>query len=253
MSNEEVSVSTPTIEQILNHRSIRKFDPTFEIPRVEIDAIVRAGQQASTSASLQMYTLIEIPKEDRQEEITICGGQQFIKDASYFGILFVDFYRVKRMVELLGGNYASFPELELTMGILDTGLFAQNLALAAESFGYGMCYCGSCGDFGEEIFERLNIPEKVLPLSGFAIGKPLESPPMKPRLQSSLIHHYGSYKQYTDEELLDGVNHMSEALSKIKQSQVNWGEGLRKRFEGSWANTRNEKRKRFINEKIRMN
>ena len=87
------------ITSMLSHRSIRKFNPNHIIPEKQIDLIVRAGQQASTSSLMQMYTLIEIPKEERQGETTICGGQQFIKDASYFGILFLDFYRLKRLVE----------------------------------------------------------------------------------------------------------------------------------------------------------
>ena len=103
------------IRSIDNHRSIRKFDPDYEIPRNHINAIVKAGQRASTSALLQMYTIIEIPKEDRQEEITICGNQQFIKDASFFGILFVDFYRLKRLIELSEGKYEKkYKALELT-------------------------------------------------------------------------------------------------------------------------------------------
>ena len=235
------------IRQIMAHRSIRKFDYNFEIPRDHIDLIIKAGQRASTSSMLQMYTIIEIPKAERQSEVTICGSQQFIKDASYFGIIFTDFYRLKRLTEVSEGTYdENYPSLELTMGILDAGLIAQNMALASESLGYGMVYCGACGDFGDQIIEKLEIPEKVLPLTGIAIGKRIESPKLSPRLPSSLIHHIGKYKQYSDNELQQGIQIINEGLSEKAGTTVNWADILKARYEGSWAPIRNGKRKKII-------
>jgi FMN reductase (NADPH) len=240
------NINHETIDLILNHRSIRKFDPNFTIPRENIDLIVKAGQQASTSGSLQMYTLIEISKEKRQEEETICGTQQFIRDASYFGILFADFYRLKRMVNLSGGNYSNHPALSLTMGPLDAGLMIQNMALAAESLNYGMVFCGQCGDFGSRIFPELEVPEEVIPLTGIAIGKPLEQPESKPRLPTKLIHHLDKYFNYTDEDLNSGIDFMSKELSRINKRDIDWGNTLVKRFNGGWAENRDKKRRKTL-------
>ncbi|MHA1983519.1 MAG: nitroreductase family protein [Candidatus Hodarchaeales archaeon] len=236
----------PTIKLMLNHRSIRKFDPHFIIPKDHIELIVKAGQQASTSGSLQMYTLIEISKEKRREDETICGTQQFIRDASYFGILFADFYRLKRMINLSGGNYSNHPALSLTMGPLDAGLMIQNMALAAESLGYGMCYCGACGDFGTKIFPELEVPEEVIPLTGIAVGKPLEQPESKPRLPTKLVHHLDKYFNYNDEDLKSGIDFMSKGLSRINNRDVDWGATLVKRFNGGWAKNRDKKRRKFL-------
>jgi FMN reductase (NADPH) len=236
----------PTIKLMLNHRSIRKFDPSFNIPNNQIDLIVKAGQQASTSGSLQMYTLIEISKERRQEDETICGTQQFIRDASYFGVLFADFYRLKRMVNLSGGNYSNHPALSLTMGPLDAGLMIQNMALAAESLGYGMVFCGACGDSGARIFPELEVPEEVIPLTGIAIGKPLEQPESKPRLPTKLIHHFDRYSDFSDEDLKSGIDFMSKELSRINRRNVDWGDTLVKRFNGGWAENRDKKRRKFL-------
>ncbi|MHA2105395.1 MAG: nitroreductase family protein [Candidatus Hodarchaeales archaeon] len=235
----------PIIELMLNHRSIRKFDPQYIIPNDHIDLIVKAGQQASTSGSLQMYTLIEISKEKRQEEETICGTQQFIKDASYFGILFADFYRLKRMVNLSGGNYSNHPALSLTMGPLDAGLMIQNMALAAESLDYGVCFAGSCGDY-LKIIKEMKIPNEVIPLTGIAIGKSLEEPELRPRFPTKLIHHQDKYLDYTDEDLLVGINIMSEKMSRINKRNIDWGSMLGQRFDGSWATNRDKKRREIL-------
>lgn len=241
-----INLTNPTIELMLNHRSIRKFDPNFIIPREQINLIVKAGQKASTSGSLQMYTLIEISKEKRQEDETICGTQSFIREASYYGILFFDFYRLKRMVNLSGGNYKNYPALSLTMGPLDAGLMIQNMALAAESLGYGMCFTGSCGDFGNKIFPELQVPKEVIPLTGIAIGKPLEQPELKPRLPINLIHHKDKYFNYSDKDLKAGIEFMSKELSRINNRGIEWGNTLVKRFNGGWADNRDKKRRKFL-------
>ncbi|OLS24513.1 MAG: FMN reductase (NADPH) [Candidatus Heimdallarchaeota archaeon LC_3] len=238
--------TSETIDLMLNHRSIRKFDPEYVIPRESIDLIVKAGQKASTSGSLQMFTLIEISKSKRQEEETICGTQQFIKDASYFGILFADFYRLKRMLELSGGSYKNYPALSLTMGPLDAGLMIQNMALAAESLGYGMVFCGACGDYGQRIFPELEVPREVIPLTGIAIGKPLERSESKPRLPTKLIHHCDKYFNYSDEDLKAGLDFMSKELSRINNREVSWGDTLVKRFNGGWAENRDKKRRNYL-------
>ena len=248
----EEQIENEILKSLDTHRSIRNFDPNFEIPRNHIEIIVKAGQRASTSSLMQMYTLIEIPKEDRKDASALCGEQQFVRDASFFGILFIDFYRLKRMIEVSGGKYdKNYKALELTMGALDVGLFAQNMAIAAESLGYGICYRGGCGDVADEIFERLNIPTKVLPLSGFAIGKPLEIPKETPRLPTELIHHIGEYKEYSDDELREAMDKVSKGLSEKAGKDINWSKRLKNRFDGGqWAPTRNQKRKRFIDLKF---
>ena len=53
---------------------------------------------------------------------------------------------------------------------MDVGIAMQNAALAAESFGYGIVYCGGVRGFAKGISELLNIPENALFLCGLSIG-----------------------------------------------------------------------------------
>lgn len=231
-------MSNPVLDTIFNHRSVRSFDPKFEIRKEDIDLMVKAGQQASTSCSGQNYSILEVSKDKR---ISMCGSQQFIQDASYFGIICVDVYRLHQLVERVGGSNPNWPMTGFTIGTFDAGLFAQNMALAAESMGYDICFSGTCGDMAEEIIKEYNLPEYVLPLTGIAIGKGTENPPIRPRLPSDLIHHKDKYKQYSDEDLDLGINQMTEKLNEegyyLKYSNrenYGWNNHIKRKFGGKW-------------------
>lgn len=236
-------MKNPIFDQIFSHRSVRSFDTSFSIPRDEIELIVRAGQQASTSCSGQMYTIIEIPKEDRQTVLLLCGNQTFVQEASYFCIICVDLYRLHQIVKQSKGKNQDWPIAGMMIGIFDAGLMAQNMVLAAESLGYDICFCGSCGDKPVEMIEELNLPELVMPLTGLAIGKGTENPPSRPRLHTSTIHHKKVYHSYSKQELEENIEHMSNKLNQegyyskyTGRENFTWRDHMKNKFGGKWLN-----------------
>jgi len=230
--------SNSTIETILNHRSTRNFDPNYDIPKEQVDLILRSGQRASTSASLQMYTIIEIPKEMRTDEILPCGPQQFIRDASFFCIIYSDLHRINEIVRIQGSEPYPVTAIPLTMGVFDAGIMAQNMVIAAESMGYGVCFCGACGDTFSTQRELLKLPKHLIPITGLAIGKPLDEPQIKPRYPSSFVFHRGEYKKYSREELEEAIDLMSKELSKINNREIDWQKRVEERFTQGWAERR---------------
>ena len=243
-------MENPILQSIFNHRSVRKFDPEFIIPKEQMELIIKAGQQASTSCTGQMYTIIEITKSERQH---LCGKQRFIAEASYFGIICVDLHRLHRIVELSDGKNPDWATTGLMIGIFDAGLFGQNIALAAESLGFDICFCGSCGDRPGEIITSLELPEYVLPLTGIAIGKGMEKPPIRPRLPLELIHHQGKYKKYTDNELKHGIKLMSEKLDDegyykkyTGRENFTWRDHIKNKFGGKWLTRVEKKRLKYL-------
>ncbi len=79
------------------------------------------------------------------------------------------------------------------VGAVDVALFAQNVAIAAESKGYGICYIGGVRNAPEEISELLHLPEGVAPLFAMTIGVPDEANEVKPRLPVEAIIHENGY------------------------------------------------------------
>jgi len=149
----------------------------------------------------------------------------------------------------------------MMIGILDVGLMAQNMVLAAESMGYGACFCGSCGDRPEEVIAALDLPELVMPLTGLAIGVGTEEPPNRPRLTTSLIHHRGKYQKYTKEALNEGIDQMDRALKKEgyyqKYSQrdpdFGWRNHMAGKFGGKWLNIIEKRRLKMLQQQQFLN
>jgi nitroreductase len=74
-----------------------------------------------------------------------------------------------------GAPCAIFLFMDQTLGpwsIFDMGLFAQNLILAAHSFGVESCLQASVTDYADEIRKFLGVPETKKLIIGISIGYP---------------------------------------------------------------------------------
>ena len=104
----------------------------------------------------------------------------------------------------------------LLIGTLDVGIAMQNAALAAESLGYGIVYCGGVRGFGDKISELLNIPENALFLCGLSIGvkdDELSTEKVKPRLPDAANVGYNEFPKSN-----------VEVLKEYRQTMVDFAE-----------------------------
>ena len=83
----------------------------------------------------------------------------------------------------------------------DALLAAENLALAAEAHGLGVCFLGTTLYTARDICRILHLPKGVIPLTTVVIGHPAEQPPITHRLPLDAVVHYDRYKDYTDAEI----------------------------------------------------
>ncbi len=171
----------PVIEQMRSHRSIRKFTDE-EVAETDIAAAVEAGQMASTSAGIQSYCLIRIRDEQRLDRlVTLTGDQTKVARCGAFFIICGDTRRHRLLAERAGRPYETRLEAFL-LSVVDTSLFAQNLALAFESMGYGICCIGGLRNDLPAVQELLELPEGTYPLYGLCVGRPADEPMLRPRL-----------------------------------------------------------------------
>lgn len=81
---------TPTIEVLLNHRSIRQFtdEPIRDDQR---QAIIASAQATSSSSFLQCTSIIRITdKAMREQLVGLTGGQQHVAQAAEFWVFCAD-------------------------------------------------------------------------------------------------------------------------------------------------------------------
>lgn len=163
------------------HRSIRRFrDRPLEERLVERS--VAAAQWASSSSNVQAYALLRVRSAQTRAQLAeLAGGQPQVREAAAFFVLLGDQRRHQLAAERAGRDYV--PNLEtFLVAAIDASLFAQNLVLAFESEGLGVCYIGGLRNELRAVDRLLELPPDVFPLYGLCVGWPAEEPLPRPRL-----------------------------------------------------------------------
>ena len=189
-------ISNPTIDVLMNHRSIRKY--TKEEPSEEvIETIVKAGQQAAFAGQLGSLIL----SRDKTKHP--------FKAPLYF-IVCVDIHRMEKVMEKRGWDLISSDPAMLMFGVQDACYLAQNLVIAAESLGLGTCYLGFVPFMADKLIEKYQLPPKVFPLVGISVGYPNEDPPVRPRYPMDVACYDGKYPKFTDEQIEKAMQEMDD-------------------------------------------
>ncbi|TCM90937.1 FMN reductase (NADPH) [Paenibacillus sp. BK033] len=207
-----------TIAKLLQHRSIRKFtkDP---ITQEQLDAILSAAQQASTSSNMQAYSIIGITdKVLRSELAKLAGNQAYIEESPVFLVWCADLYRWEQAAKRHYGEVIPSTTENFIIGTVDTALAAQNAAVAAESLGLGIVYIGGIRNQPDKVSELLKLPQHVYPVFGMCIGVPDQSPLERPRLPRQAVYFENTYKQDAIDSAIDAYD---ETLSAYMTARSN--------------------------------
>jgi len=204
-----------TLKTIFEHRSIRKYK-NEPVSDELLKQILEAGSRASTTGNMQVYSIIVTRDEERKKKLwEFHFKQNMVLQAPVLLTFCADFHRfnqwcLHRKAEPGYDNFLSF----MTAAI-DALLAAQNVALAAEDHGLGICYLGTTTYNADKIIEFLECPEGVVPVTTLVVGYPDEAPELTDRLPAEAIVHNEIYKPFTSEKI-DEVYKEKEALPLTK-------------------------------------
>lgn len=193
-----------------SHTSVRKYKNEF-ISDTLFYELIEAAQHAATSSFIQGYSVVQVKDKEKRTELGRLSINETQFSTAALSLLFcADLQRAKQALKIhgekmQGGNLESY-----TIATIDTALFAQNFALAAESMGYGICFIGGVRNNPKEISELFNLPEYVLPLFGMTVGVPEEYNEVKPRLPVEAIIHEDYYDIEKYQELLQSYDEETE-------------------------------------------
>ena len=199
------------IELLKRHRSIRSFTGEA-VPEAHLRAGVEAGQAASTSSAVQAYSVIHVTDpETRATLVPLTGGQEKVAECGAFLVICGDLRRHRLAAMLHGTEHADSLETFL-VAIVDASLFAQNMAVALESMGYGICYIGGLRNSLPEVDRLLELPPGILPLYGMCVGVPAEMPDPRPRIGSEAVLFEDRYPD--DATMLEHIRAYDEAYER---------------------------------------
>lgn len=222
----------PTIELLKSHRSIRKFTDQ-PVSRELLEELIRAGQGAATSSHVQAYTVIHVRNAEKREKIAeLAGGQSYVATCGAFLMFCADMKRPTEAAERTGARVVRGMTEQLLVASVDTALMAQNVAVAAESEGLGICYIGGVRNDPQAVSDLLGLPDHVYPVFGMCLGYPAHQPDVKPRLPVEAILKEDSYSDDREQvEAFDATMHAYYQSRKGGNKESNWSSNLTPLFD----------------------
>lgn len=193
-------------EAILSRRSLRAFKPD-PVPRATVERILALASRAPSGTNIQPWNVYGVAGEARDrlvkamhDEFTQHGEEGWKREYEYYPTKWRDPYLARRrkigwdLYGLLGiakgerdkthrqhaRNYLFFDapvglvitlERDLPVGAwLDTGMFLQNVMLAARAFGLDTCPQAAIASAHTVLRRELRIPEPEMVVCGMSLG-----------------------------------------------------------------------------------
>jgi nitroreductase len=190
------------IEQLLAHRTIRKYKEKA-IEDGLVRKILEAGCRASTTGNMQLYSIIITQDQTRKACLAACHfNQPMVINAPLVLTFCADFNRFNKWCKLRNAEPGYDNFLSFVTSAIDALIVAQNVTVAAESEGLGVCYLGTTTYLAGKIIETLGLPKGVVPVTTLTIGWPDEDPEQVDRLPLEALIHNETYHDYTPEQIV---------------------------------------------------
>lgn len=218
------------IDLLKNHVTIRKYKKV-QISDLLLNDIIEAGCRASTTGNMQVYSIIDTTRQELKEKLAPAHfNQKMIPDAPHVLTFCADFNRFNRwcLINQASPGYNNF--ISFITAAIDAILVAQNVCVAAESKGLGICYLGTTIYNAEKIIEVLNLPEGVVPVTTVTLGWPDEQPEQVDRLPVEAVLHREVYHQYSEETIRNFYHHKESLPENINFIKENKKESLAQVF-----------------------
>jgi nitroreductase len=193
-------------EAILSRRSLRAFKPD-PVPRATVERILALASRAPSGTNIQPWKVYVVAGEARDrltqamhDEFLRVGEEGWKREFEYYPTKWRDPYLARRrklgwdLYSLLGiakgerdkthrqhaRNYLFFDapvgliitiERDLPVGAwLDTGMFLQNVMLAARAYGLDTCPQAAIGAAHPVLRRELHIPQEEVVACGMSLG-----------------------------------------------------------------------------------
>jgi len=189
------------LDILMQHRTIRKYKET-DISEALLNKILETGCRASTTGNMQVYSIVVSRDAEMKKKLAGCHfNQPMVAQAPVVLTFCADFNRFNKwcIQSKADPGYDNF--LSFFTAAIDALLAAQNVCVAAESEGLGICYLGTTTYLAGKIIDLLHLPKGVVPVTTVTIGWPDEQPELVDRLPLEAVVHRETYQDYSTQDI----------------------------------------------------
>ncbi len=218
--------SRATLATVLTHASVRRFEAA-PLPDDAITALQAALVRGPTSSALHSYTHVLVRDTERKRAMAhLAGDQPWIDQAPLLIVGCADLRRAREVTHAQGYRYHAHDLRMLISATADLTVGLQNASLVAQSLGFGTVLLGGVLDGSLEIAELLELPQRVVPLVGLSVGRPLGDrlPAPRPRLPLRLLvqHERWSLDETSERDLLAAADADTRARGDFEGRRIPW-------------------------------
>lgn len=189
------------MELLNQHISIRKFKDQ-KIQSSVLNSIIYSGIKASTTGNMQLYSVVVSETDDVIKKLTpLHFNQPVVKSAPVLLTFVADVNRFTKWCNINEATPGYNNFLSFFTAAIDAILVAQNVCIAAENYGLGICYLGTTTYNAREIIQILDLPKLTFPVTTVAIGYPDEAPDLTDRIPVKGVVHWEKYADYSDDDI----------------------------------------------------
>lgn len=187
------TTTVQTFSDIIRERhSVRKYDPSFKIPREEIKEILNEAILAPSSSNLQPWRFIVIDDQETKKKLRLMANnqEQVETSSAIIAVLgdkemyhnvekvyssnyeagYMDEATMNLFIENSNKLYSQLPEdIRKNIAAFDTGLVSMQLMLAAKAKGYDTVPMG--GFNKQKFIEKFQVSDRYMPMLLIALGK----------------------------------------------------------------------------------
>lgn len=204
------------MELLNKHVSVRKFLDKG-IDQELLKNVIYSGTRASTTGNMQLYSIVITKDPERKEKLLPLHFNQPVAQIAPVLLTFVaDFNRFSKWCQYNAAEPGYNNLISFTNALIDTSLAAQNVCIAAENNGLGICYLGTTAYNAKEHIELLELPQLTFPVTTVAIGYPEEIPDLTDRIPLEGIIHEEVYVDY-NESRVKQLYALKESLESSKK------------------------------------
>lgn len=214
------------MNEIMKSIYARKSVRAYEERPISADvrrALLEAALQAPTAGNMTLYTILDITDPELKQRLSVtCDNQPFIAEAPMVLVFCADYHRWYELFKRHVEEVRIPAEGDLLLANADALIAAQNVVVAAESFGLGSCYIGDVLENFEIHRELLHLPDHVVPACMLCIGYPTVQQKERPKPSRFRVEDIVHENVYDEEKSRAMENMLAERGEEGPDGLAGW-------------------------------
>lgn len=169
---------------------------TEPVPRAVIETLSAVALAAPSKSDLQQRDVVIVEDGDiRAQILALVSGQAWAAGVPSLVVICANNRRQRQLHEIQGLAFANDHLDAFFNASVDAGIALGSLVIAAEAVGLGCCPISTIRNHAQVVSDLLGLPDHVFPVAALALGYPVQTAQISPRLPLRATVHVNRFDE----------------------------------------------------------